>query len=314
VPAYDFLAREFVVCDCWFASLPTDTFPNRRYSIAGRSGNDDTTPSSKEVRDSPPAYTEKTIFEVLQEHGVEWNIFYSDIPFAIVYKRLIQDAQFTRRMLGLSIGDAADLEHAAELGDLPSVTWIEPNFSDFRESAAAASDDHPPGSITNGQRLVGDVYSALSRSPAWSKTLLIITYDEHGGFYDHVLPAGFSKDADHPAPGGPPDDNPRHARYGVRVPAFVISPWVQRGAAFHETFDHTTLLSTILRRFCPDAVGALGLRTLNAKDVGPILSSSAPRTDIPQAPEIAPPPPPPVARGRAADSFGDVLRKTAFGF
>ncbi|HKB98236.1 MAG TPA: alkaline phosphatase family protein, partial [Terriglobales bacterium] len=188
LPAYDLLAREFLICDRWFASLPTDTFPNRLYGLTGGSGAMDTTPSADDVMKNPPAYTLKTIFEVLQERGVDWKIFFSDLPFAFVFKKFAQDAQYTQRMRALSNGAASDLEHAVETGDLPSVAWIDPNFSDFRESQAAASDDHPPGGITNGQRLVAQIYKSLSTSPAWTKTLLLITYDEHGGFYDHVRP------------------------------------------------------------------------------------------------------------------------------
>jgi phospholipase C len=201
-----------------------------------------------------------------------------------------------------------------DTGDLPSVAWIDPNFSDFRESVAAASDDHPPGSITNGQLLVARIYKCLSTSPAWSKTLLLIIYDEHGGFYDHVRPSGLSADEQHPAPGGPPDDDPRFRRYGARVPAFVVSPWVPRGSVSHETHDNTSPLITILRRFCPDAVNSMGQRAANALDVGPLLSLNAPRTDIPQMPVIAPPPPGTEVQRRLPNSFGDVLRKAIFGF
>jgi phospholipase C len=142
----------------------------------------DETPSSAQVRDEPPAYTAKTIFEVLQERGVGWSIFFHDLPFALVFKRFAQDAQFTRRIRALFNGEASDLEHLAETGDLPSFAWIDPNFSDFRESAVAASDDHPPGDVSHGQGLVAQIYRMLSASPAWTKTLLLITYDEHGGF------------------------------------------------------------------------------------------------------------------------------------
>jgi phospholipase C len=314
LPAYDLLAREFLICDRWFASLPTDTFPNRLYGLTGGSGGLNTTPSADDVTKDPPAYTLKTIFEVLQEHSVDWKIFFSDLPFAFVFKRFAQDAQYTQRMRALSNGAASDLQHAVETGDLPSVSWIDPNFSDFRESVAAASDDHPPGGITNGQRFVAQIYKSLSTSPAWTKTLLLIIYDEHGGFYDHVRPPGLSADLNNPAPDGPPDDDSRFKRYGVRVPAFVVSPWVQRGSVSHETYDNTSPLNTILRRFCPDAVKSMGQRTANALDVGPLLSLQAPRGVIPQMPEIPPPSPPAAVHTRLPNSFGDVLRKSIFGF
>src|SRR5882724_11272648 len=165
LPAYDLLAREFLICDRWFASLPTDTFPNRLYALTGGSGGMDTTPSADDVIKNPPSYTLKTIFEVLQERGVDWKIFFSDLPFAFVFKKFAQDAQYTQRMRALSNGAASDLEHAVETGDLPSVAWIDPNFSDFRENLTTTNNNHPPGGITNGQRLVAQIYKSLSTNP-----------------------------------------------------------------------------------------------------------------------------------------------------
>ena len=245
---------------------------------------------------------------------MDWKIFFSDLPFAFVFKKFAQDAQYTQRMRALSNGAASDLQHAVETGDLPSVSWIDPNFSDFRESAAAASDDHPPGGITNGQWFVAQIYKSLFTSPAWTKTLLLITYDEHGGFYDHVRPPGLSADLHNPAPDGPPDDDPHFKRYGVRVPAFVVSPWVQPGSVSHATYDNTSPLNTILRRFCPDAVTSMGQRTASALHVGSLLSLEAPRGVIPQMPVIPPPAPPAAVPTRLPNSFGDVLRKAIFGF
>jgi phospholipase C len=316
LPAYDVLANEFAVCDRWFASLPTDTFPNRRYGLTGGSGGMDTTPSAADVTKSPLvfAYTEKTIFEVLQDHKLDWKIFFSDLPFAFVFKAFAQDARLTQRMRTLSNGDGGDLEHAVTTGDLPCVSWIDPNFSDFRESVAAASDDHPPGGVTNGQRLVRQIYNYLSASPAWTKTLLLICYDEHGGFYDHVRPPGLSTDENNPAPGGPPDHIPKFRRYGVRVPAFVVSPWAKARSVSSDTYDNTTLLKTILNRFCPDSANSMGERVAGALDVSSVLSLGTPRGDIPQIPEIPDPPPEAAIHNREPDSFGDVLRKSIFGF
>src|SRR5260221_12553602 len=99
----------------------------------------DTTPSPEDVMKNPPAYTLKTIFEVLQERGVDWEIFFSDLPFAFVFKKFAQDAQYTQRMRALSNGAESDLEHAVDTGDLPRAARLDSNFSDLRESQAAAS-------------------------------------------------------------------------------------------------------------------------------------------------------------------------------
>lgn len=308
LPAYDMLAREYAICDRWFASLPTDTWPNRQYALSGGSEMLDTTPSSDEVASHPPDFKNKTIFEVLEQHGEEWKIFFHDLPFALVYPALARDARYTRRMRAFSDQFGSEMLRAIQSGDLPGLTWIDPNFSDVREVAAAASDDHPPGDITNGQRLVSKIYSLLSASPAWTKTMFVIFYDEHGGFFDHVTPPGLSEDRAMPSPDplAPMDDDPAHRRYGVRVPAIVVSPWTPRGFVAKDTFDHTSVLATVLRRFCPDAIASLGLRVSAAKDLGTTLARPEPRKDMPAMPGIAP------SVGstpvRLPDSFGHTLR------
>jgi phospholipase C len=129
------------------------------------------------------------------------------------------------------------------------------------------------------------VYHALAIGPQWDKTLLVVFYDEHGGFFDHV-----------PPPAAPDDDPHTFGRYGVRVPALIVSPWVEPGSVSHTLFDHTSIIKTILLRFCPDALGEpkrhpgllarlnqagrpryLGTRVAQAHDLGELLTSTAPR-------------------------------------
>src|SRR5262249_17930314 len=159
----------------------------------------------------------------------DWSIFFSNLPFALIFKRLAQDAQFTRRMRGL-----VEFLLRVRSGDLPSVSWIDPNFTDVQQVTQQldkANDDHPAGDVVRGQRLVHALYNALAASPAWPKTLLLITYDEHGGFYDHVRPPGTPP---LPQPSDAPDDDDGFHRYGVRVPTFVVSPWVPRGSVSND--------------------------------------------------------------------------------
>ena len=123
----------------------------------------------------------------------------------------------------------------AKDGKLPAVSWIDPNFVDVSFIGPSGSnDDHPPSDIKAGQELVLKVYSALVKSPNWQKTMLVITYDEHGGFYDHVLP--------HPAQ----DDKPAFRTYGVRVPSIVVSPYTARASVSSVVYDHTSIIKTIL--------------------------------------------------------------------
>jgi len=309
LPIYNMFASEFAICNRWFAALPTDTWPNRLYSLTGGSGGMITTPSTSSVPSDPPGYTLTTIFEVLQAHGIDWMNYFSDLPFALIFKRLAQDSTYTRRMRSL-----ADFLAAAHSGDLPSVAWLDPNFTDVETSLGEpvnANDDHPPGDVAHGQALVQQIYQALSQGPGWSKTLLIVTYDEHGGFYDHVLPPG-TPTAFGTAAGGPPDDIPNLRRYGVRVPAFIVSPWVQRGFVANDTYDHTSLIATVLRRFCATPIPGMGARADNALDVGSLLSLDVPHPPA-SAPAVSPPVPGPPSP-MLSTTFGAVLRKSLFGF
>jgi phospholipase C len=161
------------------------------------------------------------------------------------------------------------------------VAWIDPAFTNFNPLGFPVNDDHPPADVRDGQDLVLAAYDALAASPQWERSLLVIVYDEHGGFYDHVLP--------------PPaeDDNPgTFGSYGVRVPAIIVSPWVEPRSVSSTLFDHTSIFKTILSRFCPEALtepehashnpgighpGRLGRRVAGANHVGELLSRSAPR-------------------------------------
>jgi phospholipase C len=183
----------------------------------------------------------------------------------------------------MDTGATSFLEDAAA-GTLPSVSWIDPNFSNFNPIGFQPNDDHAPADIRDGQELVLAVYHALAAGPLWEKTMLVIFYDEHGGFYDHVPP---------PAA---PDDRPRlFGRYGVRVPALVVSPWTEPGTVSKTAYDHTVVMKTILLRFAPDALerrrhrGLLtrvlsaespryqGTRVAQASDLGELLTRRTPR-------------------------------------
>jgi phospholipase C len=140
--------------------------------------------------------------------------------------------------------DAASFIEDAQRGNLAQVSWIDPNFKDLNLAHTQSNDDHPPSDVEDGQELVFLVYNALASGPAWDKTLLLIVYDEHGGFYDHVAP-----------PAAPDDDPVTFGRYGVRVPAIVVSPFVTPRSVCNTLFDHTSIIKTILTRFCPRELG-----------------------------------------------------------
>lgn len=151
----------------------------------------------------------------------------------------------------------------ASAGTLPSVSFIDPDFIDV----LPGNDDGPPADIADGQHLVAEVVRAVMDGPDWNKTLLLITYDEHRGFFDHVAP-----------PAAVPVSGINE--YGVRVPAFVISPWVDPKTVSDTVFDHTSIAKTIARRFMSANPPDMGERMAAANDLSTILRST-PRTDKP---------------------------------
>jgi phospholipase C len=170
------------------------------------------------------------------------------------------------------LGHGSFLQHAAK-GDLPSVSWIDPNFYDLTFGPAGSNDDHPPSDLQAGQKLVLQLFDAIMQSPAWPKTMLIITYDEHGGFFDHVEPPECA-------------DDHGITRYGPRVPAIVVSPFAGKSAVTSTTFDHTSIIKTILTRFCSDANGQIpnmGARVNAANHLGELLSEDQPRPATPRS-------------------------------
>jgi phospholipase C len=294
VPVYDHLAREFAICDRWHSSVPGATWPNRLYAISGHAaGSRDDLPLNL-----PPIYDEPSFVRHLDAHDISWR-WYSfeggSLRFADAHYLLGHHDRFAYFSKGnlswksdfqVTVDtDAPSFLEDAARGALPSVAWIDPNFSNFNPIGFQPNDDHAPADIKDGQELVLAVYHALATSPQWDKTLLIIFYDEHGGFFDHVAP-----------PEAPDDDPEKFGRYGVRVPALIVSPWIEPRSVSHTLFDHTSIMKTILLRFCPDALEKpkphhrllarvkrlgharyMGERVAHANDLGELLTRTEPR-------------------------------------
>jgi len=288
VKTYEYFANNFLVVDDWFCSVPGPTLPNRCFLLAGHSAG-----IVKNVHLGLHLLTrgEKTVFDLLSEGGVSWRSYYHDVPFLWLFKRHTLSKENTFKIEQFYADAAA--------GTLPSVSWIDPNFT--LQSAIhlpngarfpdAACDDHPPADITRGQELARDVFKALRASSAWERTLFILTYDEHGGFYDSVSPPVREQLA--------PDNDEKFHRFGVRVPTFLISPWVEQGVLSSSRpewlgpYEHTSILRTIVERFCPSAntqglkeryAGARSVAHLlqaTARDVGPMPDIEFPRPDNP---------------------------------
>jgi len=279
IPVYDHLAKEFSICDRWFCPIPGPTQPNRAYGLAGTSESLKVNFTPKQLL-TGSGWGATTIFEMLPA-TVSWQCYSHDISGLRFFRKF-------RTKLVPQIDKVDKFFHDASAGTLANVSWIDPDFG-MAIYPGPPNDDHPPHDTRHCQNLVGRIYNALLQSPNWSKTLLIVVYDEHGGFYDHVSPRAFT----------PADSDPEFRKYGVRVPAFLISPWVAKQAAYGSNthglppaqvlFDHTSILRTILRRFCTPAGGAVPSMTARvdaANDLSALLTEQQPRTDCTAAPLI----------------------------
>jgi phospholipase C len=302
LPVYDFLARTYCVCDSWHSSIPGDTWPNRLYSLAA----DTAEPVGRKLKvleriffflrwsralkkaQKEPIFDVKAFTRHLADDQWRWYSYdpatlrladrrYRDFRqiagknFAYVNRKAIR---FIQRALEAPI-ELRDsfLDDAVKSGEhgLRPVSWIDPNFIDHRVFEPTSNDDHPPSDIRAGQELVLELYHALVNSPNWANTVLVITYDEHGGFYDHIVP-----------PAVPAGDRSGYGTFGVRVPALVVGPRV-RNFVSHEFFDHTSLIKTILLRFARDpeeAIRQMGPRVERAQHLGVVLGDE-PRADLP---------------------------------
>ena len=265
VPVMSRLARQFAVSDRWFASAPCQTWPNRFFLHTGTAGGYE--------NNSPPhfPYLMKTVFTRFNDVGLDsaWKIYFHDVPQSITLADLWLHFDHFRLY--------EEFQEDAKAGTLPAYAFIEPRyFADL----LLPNDAHPPHIVTLADRLVADVYNHLRASPQWTRTLLIITFDEHGGCYDHVPPP----------PATPPDSQPGEHfafdRYGVRVPAILVSPYIRQGTVIRPPagsapFDHTSVIASLRKRF--DLGPPLTRRDAHAPDVFGVLNLTEPANPGPPA-------------------------------
>lgn len=258
LPVMSGLARGFAVCDQWFASAPTQTIPNRAFAGAAT--------SQGHLDNQVKVFTCPSIFGRLSDKNIDWGIYgYNRDPLTR------HDFTDTQNATEEHFGHFRDFQNRAGAGTLPAYSFLEPAW------AASGNSQHPNYDVALGEKLIYDVYSTLRTSPNWNDTLLLITYDEHGGNYDHVPP---------PWGAAKPDNSVGEfgfdfTRFGVRIPALLISPRIPAGTVFRAkqgTIDHTSVLKTIERRW---GLAPLTARDKAAPDLGDVLSLAKPRTDDP---------------------------------
>src|SRR5690349_2159137 len=286
------IAQQFAICDEWFCSVPSQTWPNRSFVHAATSnGNIVNAPYD------PGLWNVPTIFNVMARRpGSTWRVYYDDflIPLTWLQMRQLHRFGYWKNFMGLD-----DFFNDAQNGSLPQYAFIEPSFFS-NPVVGPATDAHPPHNVFIGDQFIGKIYNAIVQSPQFqaNEVLFIITFDEHGGCYDHVAPF------DNATP--TPQVNPQFdfTRFGVRVPTIVVSPYVAAGSVFnmrgsnplpapgstlppwstYTPYDHTSILRTIELCF---GYSPISTRDAAAPDLGSILSGPA-RTNYETVPIATP--------------------------
>jgi phospholipase C len=272
------LAETFPIGDRWFCSTLTDTDPNRRYLIAatsqGMTGDIGSGPGGS-VPDSLLGVPAKngTIFTHLQSAGITWADYNATGTTGTTMNLYpSNDAAFDKT----NAPNISQFFTDAKKGKLPQFSLLDPNFG--------TQSQENPQNMTIGEGFLGQVIEVLRESPAWRKTMLILTYDEHGGYYDHVRPPKALAPDDIP-----PSVNPGEktydgfARYGFRVPSVVIGPYAKRNHVSHVVYDHTSILAFVEHKW---NLPAMTKRDANANNLLDFLDLSAMRARKPTFPEL----------------------------
>ncbi len=268
LPALQTLAAQFGVCDRWYSSLPGPTWPNRFFVHSGTSLGHVDMPDGI-FQPAIHLYDQTTVYDLLSDAGISWAIYFGDFAQSLVMTHQLTHLKNYHKMDQFFV-DSAGAEEA-----FPQYTFIEPAYF-----GSAQNDQHPPSDVLRGELLIAQVYNALRANEAlWANSLLVVLYDEHGGFYDHVDPATAG-------PAVPPDGHTKTFAfnvYGVRVPAVLVSPWIDPDP-IHDVFDHTSLLAYVTRKWDLDQYGHLSTRVDAANSFSPYLQQrQTPRTNTPTA-------------------------------
>jgi phospholipase C len=275
--AYSF-ARTFTIANKWFSSAPCQTYPNRRFLMAGTAyGNIST--DTESLKDAPPP--NGTIFDRLHAYGVEWKNYFSDLPQTGIIPSVIEKYPANIRAYAEFLADC-------RTGALPSVSFVDPEFGVLGDAGGplsevpglqalgakaseAGGDEEDPQNLAYGEYWAYQTVKAVLESPAWPRTLLLYTYDEHGGYYDHVAPpAAIAPDSIAPEL-QPGDVQGGYDIYGPRVPAIVASPYSKPNGVTNVVHDHTSVLATIEQKW---NLPALTYRDANARTVDDFLDLS----------------------------------------
>jgi phospholipase C len=272
LPAINQLANEFCLCDHWFCEVPGPTMPNRMYIHAATSEGYVHNAFNRD-------FSSKTVYELVQDKGLTWTTYFHDLSEVLQFKNLGQAPDHFRRFEDRWSSDVAS-------GNLPNYIFILPRFNNKKATQTApakmANSQHAPEDVRFGEHLIADVYDALAANAnLFQETALIVTYDEHGGFFEHVGPGPAPNPDGQNSPN--PDDGaaftvPPFAfdRLGLRVPAVIVSPWISKGRVLDRKLQHTSVIKTATELF--GLAGPLNQRDKSASSFADLFSElPAPR-------------------------------------
>jgi phospholipase C len=279
VPVIAALAREFVICDHYFSSMPGPTWPNRLFVHAASSAGLDDSPSTGDTLLESLVqgiiFDNGTIYDLLDSENIDWAVYHGD-----AFPQVMALSGMDLATIETNFHDMDDFEEDLSDGSMANYVFIEPDYGDdlTGNTYKCGTSQHPLDDITHGERLIKQVYEAIRNSPLWNESMLIVTYDEGGGFFDHLKP-GMSV-----PPGDSVTDpvNNHHSfdfkQLGVRVPAVVCSPWIPKNVIDHRDYEHASVPSTVEQLW---GLPAMTDRDAHARNLVSLLSLSSPRTDAP---------------------------------
>ena len=247
-------APAWTVMDRYYAAILAETYPNRIYMHAAQ---------TDRITNTTTISTLPTIWDRLAAAGKDGRYYYSDVPFLALWGPKYLPISHP---IGQFLVDAST-------GNLPDVAFVDPRFED--EESGTSGDDHPHSDIRNGETFLALLYAAVTRGPAWKDTVMVINYDEWGGFFDHVPPPTA------PIPPATAAAGDTDGRLGFRVANLLVSPWARRGYVAHEQFDHTSVLKFIETNF---GLQPLTVRDATANNLGDALDFSRRQLAAPAIP------------------------------
>eukprot|EP00939_MAST-03C_sp_MAST-3C-sp1_P001220 g1220.t1 len=293
VPIITTLAKEFALFDRFFASHPGSTYPNRQFVLSG------TAHGMTDTGNAVPhgGFPQQTVLRSFEDAGLSWKMYYED---SLAWAIFLGDVQRNESKPHIQTMDRFWADASA--GTLPNFTFIEPRINpnpnaSGNKSFGLANHQHPTSSVREGERWMRDIYQAVRASPNWESTLLIFTYDEHGGFYDHVSPPQVGV----PSPDGIcTKEGFDFSRLGVRIPTIAISPWIPKGTLVHEAPDaqkpfptseyELSSIPATLRKLFPELGDPLTKRDAWASTFEHVLSLAESRDDCPTTLPVVPAP------------------------